>query len=270
VHDDGGSGGDELGGAVAQLARALAAARAEATAARRALGGARTEASDLRRERDRLLELLVRQEGRLAHAEAVAPAPMSPPTQTPGRLLRTAAGIAARLRRPAPSAPQPEAPPPAPRSPPAKVPGDEPPLVPFARDGAPPRPVLLAAVQGLVAAELERLVGAVQARTAEAGVHVVFVTDCAELALFRRRGALVEYLPPPAELERLVSPDEAAIYLARRLDLLRRKWGPVRILAYGEDAAAWLARLAASPEAADVRPLVAVGDKADGAGITPS
>lgn len=260
VRDGDGDGGgrDELGGAVARLARELASARADEASARRALEGARTEAADLRRERDRLIELLVRQEDWLARAEAPA-APVRPPSP-PGRLRRTTAEFAARLLRRRLAPPEPRGPVIPETRPPAARAHGEPPLVPFARDGVPPRPVLLAAVQGLAPAELERLIGTVQARTADAGVHVVFVTDCAELALFRRRGALVEYLPPPSELERMVGPGEAVVYLARRLDLLRRKWDPVRIVAYGEDAAAWLARLTASPEAAAVRPLAAVGD----------
>lgn len=257
--DDGGR--DELGGVVARLARELALARVDEASARRALEGARTEAADLRRERDRLLELLVRQEDWLARTEAPA-VPVRPPSAPvpPDRLRRTTAEFAARLLRRRPAPPGPPGPVAPESRPPAVKAHGEPPLVPFARDGAPPRPVLLAAVQGLAPAELERLIGTVQARTADAGVHVVFVTDCAELALFRRRGALVEYLPPPSELERMVGPGEAVVYLARRLELLRRKWGPVRIVAYGEDAAAWLARLTASPEAAAVRPLAAVGD----------
>jgi hypothetical protein len=249
---------------VAQLARELASARAEVAAARRGLAGALAEADDLRRERDRVLDLLVRQEAWLAQfpasgASAAAPAPTGAGSQLRTLLARLLTASRDRFRPASGRSPEPPR-----RLPPPTLPaGEEPPLVPFSRDGAPPRPVLLAAVQGLVPAELERLVAAVQARTAAAGVHVVFVTDCAELALFRRRGALVEYLPPAPDLERLTAADEVEIYLARRLDLLRRKWRPVRVVAYGEDAVAWLARLTVLPEAAEVRSLASIMDSTE-------
>jgi predicted O-methyltransferase YrrM len=93
--------------------------------------------------------------------------------------------------------------------------------------------------------------------------------------LVRRHRALFERLPPRAELERLAPPDEAAIYLARRLLILCRKWRPLRVVPCGEAAAAWLAAVASVPEAEGLRPLLGVeadpgyGDFAerDGCGI---
>ena len=72
--------------------------------------------------------------------------------------------------------------------------------MPHARDGVPPRPVLFAAVWGLVPAELERVVARIQTSAAQAGVHPVFLTDCARLEILRAHRALFEYLPPMEEL----------------------------------------------------------------------
>ena len=93
------------------------------------------------------------------------------------------------------------------------------------------RPVLFAAVWGLVPAELERVVARIQTSAAQAGVHPVFLTDCARLEILRAHRALFEYLPPMEELARLAPTDDALLYLVRRLELLRRKWQPVRIVA---------------------------------------
>jgi hypothetical protein len=150
----------------------------------------------------------------------------------------------ARLRRAAAAA----TPPSVPQEPPTVgPPGDA--LVPFARDGASARPVVAAAVHGLGGAELEAVVAGVLAGAEGAGVHALFVTDGDDLTPFRRRRALFERLPSPADLGRLAPPDEAAIYLARRLVILCRKWRPLRVVPYGEAAAAWLAAVAAAPEA---------------------
>ena len=111
--------------------------------------------------------------------------------------------------------------------------------------------MLFAAVWGLVPAELERVVARIQTSAAQARVHPVFLTDCARLEILRAHRALFEYLPTMEELARLAPADDALLYLVRRLDLLRRKWQPVRIVACGEEAASILARLAAREEASD-------------------
>ena len=126
------------------------------------------------------------------------------------------------------------------------------PLVPFSRDGVTARPVLIAAVHGLVGAELQRVAASMRVGTTMGPdrVHVVFLTDLPEIATLRREGVLVEYLPPRPELERLAAdPAEVDLYLARRLEILCRKWGPARIVAYGPEATDWMSRLVASLKA---------------------
>ena len=235
---------DEAGEIVADLARELARLRAEVAQTRRSLDAAREETAVLGRECQQLLDLLAQQDVLLGRASA-------PPPQPAFRqhIRQTARRLAARVRpkhaSSTPPSPKPAAPPP-----------KDGPLVPFSRASAPARPVLLAVVNGLTAVELERIAVSVHDAMDKAGVHVVFLTDSPALAVLRRRVPLVEYLPPQHELERLARPAEAELYLARRLEILCRKWQPVRIVPYGEAAAAWLARLCSLPEAAALGPLV--------------
>jgi hypothetical protein len=232
---------------LAAIGAEFADTRTRLAATERALRAAEQEARDLRRERDRVLELLAKQESWLAARE---PEPeRTRARHRTGSLLPKVRAVVARAWQqfrppplPAPAVPPPAKPPPARR---------EAPLVPHARDGAPARPVLFAAVWGLVPAELERVVARIQTSAAQAGVHPVFLTDCARLEILRAHRALFEYLPPMEELARLAPADDALLYLVRRLDLLRRKWQPVRIVACGEEATAILARLAAREEASD-------------------
>lgn len=85
----------------------------------------------------------------------------------------------------------------------------------------------------------------------------VLVTDCMAFALFRDAGLIFEYLPAPAVRQRH-APDLAwDVYIARRLERLRHKWAPVRIVAVGATARDVLARQLASPFAsADLPTLV--------------
>ncbi|MGH6919149.1 MAG: hypothetical protein ACREJ0_15760, partial [Geminicoccaceae bacterium] len=55
--------------------------------------------------------------------------------------------------------------------------------------------------------------------------------------LFRARGRIFEYLPPPEARERFAPDLHWDLYLLRRLALIRRKWQPVRVVAFGRTAA---------------------------------
>ena len=85
----------------------------------------------------------------------------------------------------------------------------------------------------------------------------VLVTDCMAFALFREAGLIFEYLPGRAVRQRH-APDLAwDVYIARRLERLRHKWAPVRIVAVGAMARDVLARQLASPfTSADLPTLV--------------
>ena len=127
-------------------------------------------------------------------------------------------------------------------SPPARPRSDEPPLVPFAKD-RPGARVILVAVFGLDPAELGRVVELVDGQCATAGVVPIFLTDGDDFQVFRLRRLLFEYLPPPSDGTRFAPNLDWGLYRQRRLALLRRKWQPARIVAFGpvarEALAAW-------------------------------
>lgn len=95
--------------------------------------------------------------------------------------------------------------------------------------------------------------------TGERAVEPVLVTDCMAFALFRDAGLIFEYLPGLAVRQRH-APDLAwDTYIARRLERLRHKWAPVRIVAVGAVARDVLARQLGSPFAAEDLPTLVGG-----------
>src|SRR4030095_17255965 len=61
----------------------------------------------------------------------------------------------------------------------------------------------------------------------------VFLTDSTEANIFRRRGFVFEYLPPPDRV-RLRGSKSWADYAAERRRLLARKWGMADIITFGD------------------------------------
>jgi len=81
----------------------------------------------------------------------------------------------------------------------------------------------------------------------ERSLEPLLVTDCMAFDLFREARVIFEYLPGPA-VQQGHAPDLAwEIYIARRLERLRHKWAPVRIVAVGTVARDLLARQLDSP-----------------------
>jgi hypothetical protein len=121
-------------------------------------------------------------------------------------------------------------------------------IVPFSRLGRAPR-VLFAVMIGLDPAVLERSLAAIRASSdpTGGGIEPLCLTDCERFELFRRHGLLFEYFPPPAQRERFASDLDWDLYTLRRLARLRRKWNPVRIVAFGPTAQAQIQRWRASP-----------------------
>lgn len=129
---------------------------------------------------------------------------------------------------------------------PQAAPGDA--LVPGGRQARPAR-VLVAVVVGLDVAALERILAVVSTRSdrAEGAVETLCLTDRADFELFRSRSLPFEYLPPAPLQERFAPDLDWDLYLLRRLARLRRKWNPVRIVAFGPDAQALIAQWRVSP-----------------------
>jgi hypothetical protein len=115
-------------------------------------------------------------------------------------------------------------------------PSTERPLVPWVREGA-PKPVLAVVVFGLSAAEIESVLGIVERHCAQRGLAPLLLTDNDAFQLFRGRRVLFEFLPARAEQERFGPDLDWRLFTLRRLALIRRKWQPVQVIAFGRSAA---------------------------------
>lgn len=222
--------------------------RAEGDALREQLAGVETELGQrsrrlhqLQGERDQLAALLAGRDAeilRLARELGARDRPLPPPRDLWGPLRRLWAGAAstpqwlgratARLRSQAP---------PATPAGTAESAVPEPLLVPWVRNG-PPRPVLAAVLVGLDEAAIARVLEVVDHSCRERDSVPLLLTDNDAFQLFRGRGAVVEFLPPRAEQERVAPELDWKLYTQRRLALIRRKWQPTRVVAFGSRATA--------------------------------
>jgi hypothetical protein len=123
--------------------------------------------------------------------------------------------------------------------------------------------VLIAVMVGLDAALLEQSLAAVRASSdrTDGAIETLCLTDCERFDLFRMHGLLFEYLPPAQRRNRFASDLDWDLYTLRRLARLRRKWAPVRIVAFGPDAEALIQLWRASPfEDENIRNLIRAPD----------
>jgi hypothetical protein len=121
-------------------------------------------------------------------------------------------------------------------------------IVPFVTQRRAPR-VLMAVMIGLDAEALERALMPIRESSGdgETEMETLCLTDCGRFELFRRHRLLFEYFPPPQQQERFASNLDWNLYTLRRLARLRRKWSPVRIVAFGPIAQAQIQLWRASP-----------------------
>jgi hypothetical protein len=97
-----------------------------------------------------------------------------------------------------------------------------------------PLKVIGISVCGFSREEIEPLVEFVEQHQSQDRRFVpVFLTDSTEANIFRRRGFVFEYLPPPARV-RLRGSKSWADYAGERRRLLARKWGMADIITFGE------------------------------------
>lgn len=127
---------------------------------------------------------------------------------------------------------------------------------------APERRAVLIVVFGLSPQDRQAVVSRLGERPAAAGIVPVYVTDCTDFESFREARAFFEHLP----LRRGGHPEggrrDAALYAARRFQLLCDKWKPIRIVGFGPVATRWLVGEAGSsrlPE--EIRALIAASDE---------
>ncbi len=110
------------------------------------------------------------------------------------------------------------------------------PLVPFAEGGQARRVILVVAV-GLEPEPRASILDLALRLGAERGLVPLVLTDDDDFAPLRRRGMAFEYFPAGPVREALAPGLEWELYLQRRLALIRRKWRPMRVVAFGGPAA---------------------------------
>jgi hypothetical protein len=221
-----------------QLTRELAEARCQSGQLEAMFEKRTNRVHQLIGERDRLASLLAARDAEMlrltrefgALAERAAPAvPRS------SALLAATNALLDRFRR-FRNAPMP---PTRARATPASTerPSTERPLLlPSVQEG-PPKAVLGVLVFGLSEPEIENALGIVERQCAERDLAPLLLTDNDAFQLFRGRRVLFEFLPPRSEQERLAPDLDWQLFTLRRLALIRRKWQPVRVLAFGRRAA---------------------------------
>jgi hypothetical protein len=140
-------------------------------------------------------------------------------------------------------------------------------IVPFGRLGRAPR-VLMAVLFGLDPEALEHSLAEIRASSDRVGgeMETVCLTDCDRFELFRRHRLLFEYFPRSEQQQRFASDLDWDLYTLRRLARLRRKWSPVRIVAFGPIAQAQIQLWRASPFEDDrIKDLIRAPDAASAA-----
>jgi hypothetical protein len=188
--------------------------------------GERERLASLLSQRDAELQRLNRELGALT--ERAAPAVQSPPS-----LVAAARTLLERIRPTRKGAVRAR---PTVASEVKQQASAERPLLPWVKDG-PPKPVMGVVVFGLSEAEIESVLGIVERHCAERDLAPLLLTDNDAFQLFRGRRVLFEFLPPRSEQERLAPDLDWQLFTLRRLALIRRKWQPVRVVAFGRRAA---------------------------------
>ncbi|MDH3663830.1 MAG: hypothetical protein OEU92_28085 [Alphaproteobacteria bacterium] len=100
---------------------------------------------------------------------------------------------------------------------------------------------------GLGREEIERLLPIVERDCSSRGMTPLYLIDIDAFELLRGRGSIFEYLPPADDRDRFDSSLNWDLYIQRRLALIRRKWDPVRIIAFGTSAMSTLTLWSSSP-----------------------
>ena len=100
---------------------------------------------------------------------------------------------------------------------------------------------------GLTRTEIEQLLPAIQRDCSAKRMAPLCLVDMDAFELMRGHGLVFEYLPPADDRNRFDSALNWDLYIQRRLALVRRKWDPVRLVAFGEPAMKILALWSTSP-----------------------
>ncbi|MGI9437220.1 MAG: hypothetical protein ACR2Q4_20700 [Geminicoccaceae bacterium] len=100
---------------------------------------------------------------------------------------------------------------------------------------------------GLTKAEIEQLLPTISRDCSAKGMMPLVLTDNDAFEILREQGIIFEYLPPAQDRERFDDRLCWDLYIQRRLALIRQKWQPVRVVAFGQVAVATLSLWQESP-----------------------
>jgi hypothetical protein len=100
---------------------------------------------------------------------------------------------------------------------------------------------------GLEKDEIERLLPAIERDCLATKLRPLLLVDIDAFELFRAHGLPFEFLPSPDQRERFDSSLNWGLYLQRRLSIIRRKWDPVKLVAFGTHATEILSLWSTSP-----------------------
>ncbi|MGI9487314.1 MAG: hypothetical protein ACR2RF_15845 [Geminicoccaceae bacterium] len=100
---------------------------------------------------------------------------------------------------------------------------------------------------GLPRNEIEQLLPTIQRDCSAKRMVPLCLIDMDAFELMRERGLIFEYLPCADDRDRFDSALNWDLYIQRRLALIRRKWAPVRLIAFGAPAMKTLTLWSSSP-----------------------
>lgn len=106
---------------------------------------------------------------------------------------------------------------------------------------------------GLSQDQIQHLLPMIERDCSSKEMKPLCLVDVDAFELFRERNLLFEYLPPVDERCRFDASLHWDLYLQRRLAIIRKKWEPIRIVAFGQSAMKTLTLWSSSPF--ETRPL---------------
>ncbi|MEZ5933341.1 MAG: hypothetical protein R3F54_15605 [Alphaproteobacteria bacterium] len=124
--------------------------------------------------------------------------------------------------------------------------GQVPPLA-ARRGGDVGQPIVGVVLFGLDKEKIEQLLPIIERDCCSRGMKPLCLVDLDAFELLRAHGLIFEYLPPMEERDRFDRSLHWDLYIQRRLAIIRRKWNPVRVVAFGESAMRMLTLWSLSP-----------------------
>lgn len=108
-------------------------------------------------------------------------------------------------------------------------------------DGA-DKPVVGVLLFGLSEDQIESLLPSIERDCSSKGLRPLLLVDIDAFEIFRACNLPFEYIPPAGQRERFDTSLNWDLYLQRRLSIIRRKWNPAKLIAFG-DRATWTLEL---------------------------